>query len=64
MLALSFGILVAGASLLRRLERMGAKYLPSIKDLKANQRFLQQQRPLPKFAKPAPGQAGKRGKKK
>jgi hypothetical protein len=60
----SFGILVAGASFLRRLDAMGAKYLPSIKDLKANQRFLQQQRPLPKFAKPAAGPTGKRAKKK
>ena len=38
---------------------MGAKYFPTIKDLKANQRFQQKQNPLPKFkkssdAKPAP----------
>jgi hypothetical protein len=43
---------------------MGAKYLPSIKDLKASQRFLQQQRPLPKFGKPSPNKPAKRSKKK
>ncbi len=31
---------------------MGAKYLPSIKDLKANQRFQQKVKPLHKFKKP------------
>jgi hypothetical protein len=41
---------------------MGAKYVPSIKDLKANQRFLQQQRPLPKFLKTVG--APKKAKKK
>jgi hypothetical protein len=43
---------------------MGAKYLPSIKDLRANQRFLQQQRPLTKFAKPSPKKPAKKSKKK
>ena len=32
---------------------MGTKYLPTNKDRKAGQRFLQQQRPLPFFQKPA-----------
>jgi hypothetical protein len=41
---------------------MGAKYLPTIKDLKANQRFQQKQNPLRKFKKdPA---AAKKGKKR
>lgn len=30
---------------------MGTKYLPTIKDLKASQRFQQKQNPLPKFKK-------------
>ncbi len=43
---------------------MGAKYLPSIKDLKANQRFHQKQRTLPKFKKASgPPPANKGGKK-
>jgi hypothetical protein len=32
---------------------MGAKYLPSIKDLKAERRFHQQQHTQSKFIKPA-----------
>ena len=32
---------------------MGTKYLPTNKDRKAGRRFLQQQRPLPFFQKPA-----------
>jgi len=43
---------------------MGAKYLPSDKDRKAGQRFLQQQRPLPKFAKSGGTAPAKKGKKK
>ena len=43
---------------------MGAKYLPTIKDLKAMQRFQQKQNPLRKFKKPAPDQPAKAGKKK
>jgi hypothetical protein len=47
-----------------RLARMGAKYLPTIKDLKASQRFKQKQSPLHKFKK-SPGEgAAKKGKKK
>lgn len=42
---------------------MGAKYLPTIKDLKAFQRFQQKQQPLPKFKKSADSTAKKRGKK-
>jgi hypothetical protein len=33
---------------------MGAKYLPTIKDLKASQRFQQKQNPLRKFKKAQP----------
>lgn len=43
---------------------MGAKYLPTIKDLKASQRFQQKQNPLPKFKKSAGGVPPKPGKKK
>jgi hypothetical protein len=43
---------------------MGAKYLPSIKDLKASRRFQEQQVGLPKFKKAAKGpKSGKRNKK-
>jgi hypothetical protein len=41
---------------------MGAKYLPTIKDQKASQRFHQKQNPLPKTRK-APA-AGSRKKKR
>jgi len=43
---------------------MGAKYLPTIKDLKAMQRFQQKQNPLKKFNKTPDGQPVKKGKKK
>ncbi len=43
---------------------MGAKYVPTIKDLKASQRFQQKQNPLRKFKKQPGGQAGKKGKGK
>lgn len=43
---------------------MGAKYLPTIKDLKASQRFQQQQNPLRKFKKTATGSPSKKGVKK
>jgi len=43
---------------------MGAKYLPTIKDLKASQRFQQKQNPLRKFKKTPDNQAGKKGGKK
>jgi len=39
---------------IRRFRCMGAKYLPSIKDQKAAQRFQQKQSPMPQFKKPAP----------
>lgn len=41
---------------------MGAKYLPTIKDLKASQRFQQKQKPLQKFKKQPEG-AAKKAKK-
>lgn len=40
---------------------MGAKYLPTIKDQKASQRFQQKQNALPKFKK-SPGAAAKKKK--
>jgi hypothetical protein len=42
---------------------MGAKYLPTIKDLKASQRFLQKQKPMHKFKKSPADQSAKKGKK-
>jgi hypothetical protein len=45
-------------------EAMGAKYLPTIKDLKASQRFQQKQNPLPKFKKMPAGRASKKSRKK
>jgi hypothetical protein len=44
-------------------EPMGAKYLPSARDLKAYQRFQQKENPLPKFKKPRAAQPAKRKKK-
>ncbi len=43
---------------------MGAKYLPTIKDLKASQRFQQKQHPLPFFKKPSAAPGAKKDKKK
>jgi hypothetical protein len=54
---------VAGAGDFVRGGRMGAKYLPTIKDLKASQRFQQKQNPLRKFKKQPDGAAKKGGKK-
>ena len=57
-------IQVAHDRILSGVERMGAKYLPTIKDLRASQRFHQKQKPLPNFKKsPAPSSASKSGKK-
>jgi hypothetical protein len=53
-----------GASTTGGLAGMGAKYLPTIKDLKASQRFQQKQNPLRKFKKAADGQGAKKRKKK
>ncbi len=41
---------------------MGAKYLPTVKDMKATQRFQQKQNALPVFKKSSPKAKG--GKKK
>jgi hypothetical protein len=43
---------------------MGAKYLPTIKDLKASQRFQQKQNALPKLKKTSGDQPTKKSKKK
>jgi len=43
---------------------MGAKYLPTIKDLKASQRFQQKQNPLRKFKKSPVDRPAKTAKKK
>ena len=42
---------------------MGQKYVPSIKDLKAGQRFQQKQRTQSKFIKPAAKPPAKKDKK-
>ncbi|MEO6567344.1 MAG: hypothetical protein ABIO94_01165 [Opitutaceae bacterium] len=43
---------------------MGAKYLPTIKDLKATQRFQQKHHPLPFTKKPSGLKAIKKSKPK
>jgi hypothetical protein len=43
---------------------MGAKYLPTIKDQKASQRFQQKQNPLRKFKKAGATGAAKKGRAK
>ena len=43
---------------------MGAKYLPTIKDLKASQRFQQKQHVQSKFIKSPSSKPAKQGKKK
>jgi hypothetical protein len=57
-------ILIAHAPHSRRPSGMGAKYLPTIKDLKASQRFQQKQNPLRKFKKSPEAAAAKKGGKK
>lgn len=56
--------LIARIRNLRGLGVMGAKYLPTHKDLKASQRFQQKQNPLHKFKKPPAAVAKKTGGKK
>ncbi len=41
---------------------MGAKYLPTIKDQRASERYRQKHQPMPKFKKSAAGAAKKRRK--
>jgi hypothetical protein len=41
-------ILIARVRIFARFVGMGAKYYPTVKDQKANQRFLQKQRAQPK----------------
>ena len=41
---------------------MGAKYLPTIKDQRATERYRQKQQPMPKFKKSAAGGGKKRRK--
>lgn len=55
-------ILVAGPHVIGRPVRMGAKYLPTIKDQKASQRFQQKQKPLRKFKKNGGATSVKKGK--
>jgi hypothetical protein len=43
---------------------MGAKYLPTIKDLKASQRFWKKQNALPQFKKSSSPGPAKKDKKK
>jgi hypothetical protein len=42
---------------------MGAKYVPSIKDMKATQRFQKKHHTQSKFIKPAPQPPAKKSKK-
>jgi hypothetical protein len=46
-------MLLLAPEILRRLFLMGAKYVPSIKDRKAAERFRQKQQVQSKFIKPA-----------
>ena len=55
--------MVAQDVIINRRDRMGAKYLPSIKDIKATQRFQQKQSALPKLKKNSAGSSAKRRKK-
>jgi hypothetical protein len=57
------GIWLPGGRFMDGLAAMGAKYLPTIKDLKANQRFQQKQKPLPQFKKMTDAQVKKSKKK-
>ena len=43
---------------------MGAKYLPTHKDIKASQRFQLKQTGLPKLKKSSPAQPAKKSKQK
>ena len=43
---------------------MGAKYLPTIKDLKASQRFQQKQNPLHRFKKSSSPRPAKKNNRK
>jgi len=56
-------ILVAGRAVSRRRLRMGAKYLPTVKDLKLNRRFQEKQNPLPFTKKPTGLKGAKKTKK-
>jgi hypothetical protein len=63
MVAKPTAILVAGRDEFDALDFMGAKYLPTQKDIKASQRFQLRETGLPKLKKPATPPA-KPGKKK
>jgi hypothetical protein len=56
-------ILIAATARCWRPCGMGAKYLPTIKDLKASQRFKQKQSPLHKFKKTPDASGAKKSKK-
>jgi len=56
--------LIAERAVLTGTVAMGAKYLPSIKDLKATRRFQQKQTGLPKFKKSSGGGSGSKRKGK
>jgi len=52
------------ARILDGFEGMGAKYYPTVKDMKASQRFLQKQRALPKAKKTPDTKPEKKAEKK
>jgi hypothetical protein len=56
-------ILIARSGIIDGHAGMGAKYLPTIKDRKASQRFLQQRKRLPVVKKPSAEQPAKKDKK-
>jgi hypothetical protein len=54
---------VAAPEIIDRLDPMGAKYLPTAKELKASQRFHQKQLVQSRFIKPAGNTPAKKRKK-
>ena len=59
----AIAILVARVAAIDGFEGMGAKYLPTVKDRKADQRFQRQQNPLHKLNRSAEAQAAHAVKK-
>ena len=59
-----FPILIARPAHCRRLGGMGAKYLPTVKDAKADKRFQQKQTGVPNYKKSAGDPPAKPAKKK
>jgi hypothetical protein len=63
-LCLPGAIRIARSDIIAGLDGMGAKFRPTIKDLKASNRYRQKQNPLHKFKKPADNPPAKKEGKK